>query len=117
MTTSLDDARLVYGQIPNATKLAAGLEHPEHRDRRVLPVLETTTLREIHAAVPEGEVVVLATVIGDEVEFGMFTGTGVEPDGLPDPVMDMTMRELISRAMEEGEPGPTPDSPLHNPNA
>jgi hypothetical protein len=113
--TSLDDAQAAYDAIPQATKDSADVGNPQHKGRRIVPVLETTTLREIHDHVPEGETVVLATVMGDQVEFGLFQG--VRNGGLGDASLDMTMRELIDAAVQHGEPGPKPGDPLFNPNA
>lgn len=117
LTTSLDRARTAYDAMSMETKLAAGLEHAQHEGRQVLPLLESTTLREVHGAVPEGEVVVLATVIGDQVEFGMFTGSADTSEASLDASLDMTMRQLIDLTMQQGQPGPPPGDPLHTPYA
>lgn len=117
MADTLVMAQLAYDAIPHHTKLSAGLEHPQHVGRRVLPVLESTTLREIHDNVPEGEIVVLATVIGNNVEFGMFMGQrDTQVQGEPE-TLDITVRELINRTLADGEPGLEPGHPLYNPDA
>lgn len=114
MTGSLEQAQAAYDAIPQETKEAADVGHPQHRGRRIVPVLESTTLREIHENVPEGEIVVLATVIGDSVEFGMFQGLS---DGEPgDDSLDMTMRQLIDMAVAQ-EGSMQPGDPLWNPRA
>lgn len=117
MADTLAMAQLAFNSIPHHTKLSAGLEHPQHVGRRVLPVLESTTLREIHDNVAEGEVVVLATVMGNGVEFGMFMGQKETDVQGPLESLDMTVRELIDKTLADGEPGLTPGNPLYNPDA
>ncbi len=112
--TSLDDAQAAYDALPQATKEAAGLGHPQNKGRRIVPVLEITTLREVHDNVPENEIVVLATLIEDRVEFGMFQGMSNGVTG--DDSIDMTMRELIDRAVAQ-EGTLQPGDPLWNPHA
>lgn len=130
MTGSMADARAAYNHISNAKKTRAGLHHPQHKGRTVVPVWPTTTLREIREAVPADDVVVLATVLsgggtggtgGDPVEYGLYSlrsgpaesvtdGPAGEPD-TPDelPGGDVTVQQLIAEATAGGNyPAPLP---------
>lgn len=100
--SSLARARELYSHISNAKKREAGLDHPDHKGRRVIPVLPSTKLSEVHDAVLQEEVVILATVMGkNHVEFGRHqvtadaksqpTDATVAPEGI-------TVEELIAMA-------------------
>lgn len=121
MADTMAAARVAFSRMSNGKKNRAGLNHPQHKGRRVVPVLPATSFDELWEAVQMEEVVVLATIFGNEVEFGLYKLT--KPDGGGDaddsgPVAfggqqmagSMTVGEMITVARGTGDPRPLPPS-------
>lgn len=115
---SMSAAQRAYDKTTNPKKVKAGLHEPQHHGKRVVPVLEETTLREIYSVIENEEIVVIATIQANgDVEYGMLQGTG-DTSGVDseDASLDITMGEMIHKALAEGDAkeypfGSSPEQP------